>query len=320
MTTTLPPQFWDTFLTEYWEKKPGVFKGVITEPLLTGGDVLEALRHSAEELVGGLDNPTQASAHTIRLYIDGLQAQYPHYMKFFPEGDSLEEYLDVVSRRLEGRSFGIVLNELQLHFQPALPRLVDFLRPLLAHSQIPSGYVESAVFMGTYPLTPFGIHNDVGNDVLTFSVQGRKRFLLWPPGYFEENPVGRFLEPDPAQYIGDAIDLEVGPNDMMYWPPSWYHVAYNTTAEAHATISVGFWRNTVLSRAVAEIVEDALGEHLAAANRYNGSWAARPELPPELSGALRSLRELVMSGELEKRAVERWQRRVGAGGFKLPKP
>lgn len=316
--STLPDTFWSTFISEYWEKKPVVFRDVLQEPPFTGSDLLESLKQSAETLVGGLDNPTHRVS-PVRLYIDGLQAQYPQYMQFFPEGDSLDELFEIVSKRLEGKKFGIVLNDIQSSFGPALPRLQSFLRPLLAHVQIPASMIECAIFMGTYPYTPFGIHNDLGNDALTFTVHGRKRFLLWPPDYFASDPLGRFLEPDPAKYIHDAIDLEMGPRDLMYWPPNWYHVAYRTDVDTGptATVSVGFWRNAVLSKTIADVVDEALASHLGASNNFSGTWASSPDLPPELGRAMQSLRTLVSSGELEARALAKWRRRVEASGFKL---
>ncbi|HEU4533222.1 MAG TPA: hypothetical protein VFS00_03860, partial [Polyangiaceae bacterium] len=128
--------------------------------------------------------------------------------------------------------------------------------------------------------------------------------------------------PDPAKYIHDAIDLEMGPRDLMYWPPNWYHVGYRTDVDAGptATVSVGFWRDTTLSKAVSDVVAEALAGRLGASNNVSGMWAASPDLPPELGRAMQALRALVSSGELEARALERWRHRVEASGFKLPPP
>lgn len=316
MGSALDAAFWDRFVSEHYEKQPGVFRGVVEEPLCTPDDLMTGLRAVAQKLTSGVNMDSTLEQGMARLYIDGRRLGPTEFLKFIPDVATLDDYFGSVSNRLaEGEQFGVVLTGFHNLATALWPRVRRFCEPLVARVGIPAAEIESAVFFGDYGLTPFGIHKDIGNAVFTFTVIGRKRFLLWPPGYFDAQPLALYLQPDPAAYMKDALILEVGPGDMLYWPSNWYHTAYSEEREPNASFSVGFWHELrladTLKDIVGEMVTRSLGEHATVV----GSWDASDRLPAPLERAIEAVEAEVRAGQLAARVRAHWQARVAQGGF-----
>lgn len=312
---SLSSDFWAKFVGEYWDRKPGVFEKVLSRPLLSSEELLQGLYRMARQLVQKADEPPGGRSF-YRLFVSNRLVNPPEYRRFLPRGKSLQEYSSAIGQSVGGETFAIVINEFQTCSPTLWERVQQFVRPLIESVGIPSQLVETAVFMGTYQSTPFGIHQDLGNGVLTFAVEGQKRFLLWPPEYFDsKNPGGTFLKPDPKTYRADALEIEIEPGDMMYWPPNWYHTSYSEETDLHACFSIGFWKRIDLASTVAEAARELLAKNLGNSTYYDGYWQSDENLPGELASTLAALREIVVSDQLERRLHQRWLERCHACGF-----
>jgi hypothetical protein len=162
------------------------------------------------------------------------------------EDRGLEPYSARLRAALGGEDALFEMANLQ-RFAPGIWRRTRaFLAGLLAEVGLPGQKSDLDVFLGDYRMTPFGIHRDRASN-FSVVVAGRKRFLLWPQGYFEARGVrlnrsspfealdSREVEP----YLADATVLEGAPGDVVYWPSSYWHVAHSDGFAA--TISVALY-------------------------------------------------------------------------------
>jgi ribosomal protein L16 Arg81 hydroxylase len=316
----LSPDFWNTFVQEYWNKKPVVLKGVLPKNLLTDADVLEAFGNYAnaalrDELDAFL--PKRPGGFT-RLYVEGRQIGPTENAKFMPRGATVTEYIKEVGGAFGGARVGVILNDVELFSERAGAINRELVVPIIERVGIPSRNVEATIFAGDYDVTPFGIHKDEYADVLTFVIAGRKRMLVWPEEYFDQHPERMeqlaLGEAAIELFSKDATVLDASPGDLMYWPGSAYHVA-TSLGGVVATCGLGFWHKTVLSEVMSEFVSEFLSAKLGARNKVIKTWQPDVELPAELEAATGALRDLLNSGEFQKALSRNWKQRVDRLGF-----
>lgn len=172
-------------------------------------------------------------------------------------------------RRLAAHSgeCGVVVNDLQA----ACPDAWWFMRRVLAGIFAATGFPPAGasleLFAGAYHRGFFGVHKD-DQDVVTFVLEGRKRFLLWPFEYFAGRPDfpsgggerGHiFTNLDPGPHRADALVLEGGPGDLLFWPAEWWHLAEGDGAHA-TSLGLGLFRGATawrfVEQAVAALIHD----------------------------------------------------------------
>jgi hypothetical protein len=314
---SLDPQFWDRFVADHWNRRPGVFRDVLREPVLSDRELMLGLRRRASALASQLAyGNDERWGVDMRYYVGHRMVLPPEYARFAPTGDRLEDYLrDAGAGLAPSEPLGIFAQHFHLAFPPLWPRLRALVDPLVERVGIPASGLESAVFCGAYCQSPFGIHRDIGNAVLTFGVVGRKRMLLWPPEYFRDRPDALFAHPNAKLYANDAVELEIGPRDMLYWPADWYHTGHNVDRAPHATLSVGLWHRARLADHVGRAAAAAISRELGSNASFQGSWRAGDDLPPELRAAVAAVERIAGSGALSAAITARWRDRVGRGGF-----
>ncbi|WP_257461579.1 cupin domain-containing protein [Archangium lipolyticum] len=316
----LSPEFWNTFVKEYWNKKPVVFKGVLPKDLLTDEDVLEALGNYANAaLRDELDSlrPKRPGGFA-RLYVEGRQIGPMEIGKFMPRGANVPEYIKEVGGSFGGSRVGVILNDVELFSERVGAVNRQLVVPIIERVGIPSRNVEATIFAGDYDVTPFGIHKDDHADVMTLVIAGRKRMLVWPEEYFDQHPERMeqlTLREDAIELFSkDATVLDASPGDLMYWPGSAYHVA-TSMGGVVATCGLGFWHKTALSEVMSEFVSEFLSAKLGARNKVIKTWQPDVELPSELDAATQELRALLDSGEFREALRKDWKQRVDRLGF-----
>ncbi len=103
-----------------------------------------------------------------------------------------------------------------MHDEQFWLRVREFLSGIYQFIGMPVEATEASVFLGNYEKTPFGLHKDTCS-MFMFVVAGRKRIRAWPDEYFrgKENVANTL---DYEQFLNDAVTLEGGPGDVIYWP------------------------------------------------------------------------------------------------------
>ncbi len=302
-------QFWETFVEKYWDKVPGVFEDVSAIDL-SEDDIFEGFRRCFAKIV-----KSESVAGLASLYIERSTALQPDFTSFIPpDSCNLREYIALVTERLNGRRFGINIHQFHRHQPKAWGPMLEFVRPLFGRIGIPSDRVESAVFFGNYRTTPFGIHRDIGNSVFTFPVLGKKRFLAWPPGHFEQNPLSIYFHPQPSDHAEGSLVLDGAKGNMIFWPRNWMHVAHDDVDAPHAAFSVGTWSEATSNNRLLELARHSI-EKMGNDTRLPAGVAMDGRVPDELLGAIAAFEKRVQDGTFRAEALESWKARIDNLGF-----
>jgi len=198
----------------------------------------------------------------------------------------------------------------------------EFLRGLYAETGFPLGGTDVNIFAGNYCQTPFGVHRD-GQDIFTWVVEGRKKFLLWPEESFPPSLGRGEAEGDPFDYEahrGRATVLEGNAGDMLYWPKSYWHVAESNDDGLVTTLSIG-----LRHRVDPSWVKDALASMAGAADSSShhafatGALAKSARtLPKSLSSTLDVFGKKSTNAALRRQIHLRWLCHLTGFGLAVP--
>ncbi|MBZ4409862.1 cupin-like domain-containing protein [Myxococcus sp. XM-1-1-1] len=238
----LPRAFWKRFAREHWDVGPTLFPSLFPRHFPSPAEVFEALvdvgtRYRQGEVM-----------LPVRFYVEHeATAEGPpevfaavamsRYLPLAEDGD-VDGYARRMEHLLHGRRFGLVLSNTQSHHWSHWLQMRTFLSGVHGALGVPLGGADSALFLGNYRHTPFGIHKD-DLHVFYFVIRGRRRMSFWPleamrsrpevaphadPG-LKDRPHGVVLRDaeDTRQVMAQASFLEAGAGDIMYWPSSYWH-------------------------------------------------------------------------------------------------
>jgi hypothetical protein len=244
----LPRGLWTRIASRFWGRAPFVVSAPFGDALPTSQDLFRIAVDASDA-----GAPVRLYEERPRASVSGATyaslIQAPH--EELPRADdaSFSAYRRRFRREHGGIHFGLVVDNLIEHSWDLWHRMRPFLPPLYEAVGIPMGGGLLDLWCGDYLNTPFGIHKDAQH-VFTFVIDGTKRFYLWPFEYFarrrdlhddaREDPLT--LLHTPAEYahaVRDAIEVEAKPGDLIYWPPSYWHVAKGSGAFA-MTLAWGF--------------------------------------------------------------------------------
>jgi hypothetical protein len=233
--------FWEVFATRHWNREPGHFPAFFSREAIQSTDVMSALVRARAYETTALEPPLQ------RIYVDGKH-----------DGDRLglvprradrspARYLSRIRKKVGSGRFGLIQNELQLFDFELWSKTRQMLVGLFARVGIPYGGANLACFFGDYPASPIGLHKDQFS-VFTWVLEGRKRFLLWP-----YETLRHLAPPDASPHTTKGLPhvsyrnhrssarvIDAEPGDLVYWPPSYWHIAEgNRNGEASLTLTLG---------------------------------------------------------------------------------
>ena len=237
---SLPAGFWKQFMRHHWDRSPVRFERPFSANFPTRDEIYAALLEAGRQLRRGDFAP-------LRFFIEhesgGGRPLYsavvfPYELVPTPSDGGLDAYLDRLQAALGGRRFGIVMDRCQTYDWRHWSQMKSFLAGFHQAAGVPLGASDSAVFIGNYRYTPFGIHKD-DLQIFYFVVDGRKTMSFWPLETFadrEEMPPGPDLAgrnatvvlrsaEEEREALALAHPLEAGPGDLLYWPASYWHRA-----------------------------------------------------------------------------------------------
>lgn len=323
----IPNGFWKQHVREHSLDAPAVVRTPFSEPLVTPGQIFEALVIASD--AGRRGTPCE-----LRLYLgdrrrvrrqteDGLG---PVFWDLLPRADdgSLPGYARRI-RRSGHECFAVLLNESQSLLPAIWFRAREFLRGLYEEAGFPAGGADANIFAGNYRRTPFGVHTDE-RDVFTCIVEGRKKFLVWPREALDGvmGPGKRDAD-DYADLRARATRLEGGGGDVLYWPHTHWHVAESDRGGLVTTLSIGLDRTLPaeawMKESLLDLVRGALespgggSRHAFESMRLARSVRA---LPPQLARAIRAHRRRSESLDLERELRLRWMCWLTGFGMKVP--
>ncbi len=277
-SSNVPGSCWPDFLSICDNrKKPGVLKQAFRE-----------LPVSHEQIFNGLTNLTRQiqqgdeRVHS-RFYIDGERVNPAQETSFLvkPTDLNLGSYIQRIDSETPGRH-GCIISNFQSLDPDIWIQFTGMLVKLYEHSGFPFKKAQTDIFMGNYHRTVFGLHKD-NEDVITFVLKGKKRFLVWPFEVFQDTPDlppnskekgMAFPDMDYSDKRDQAIVLEGEPGDVIFWPKEYWHVAETVNDETALTIALGFFCEENPFKGIYTITESLMndmGLKLPARLPYNGS-------------------------------------------------
>jgi 50S ribosomal protein L16 3-hydroxylase len=235
----LPTDQLELLASEIWGKRPAELQGVFSSPLLTETELLDALRPLGERARRLPPGALPGSDMRDLCYFAGDTPTVPvEGIDPFPidSDTTLEGYYQRVRAEV-GNDFLLTGYDMQAYSQVLWERVLGFLRPLIDRVGHPPHFTRCDTFLGKYTCTPVGVHLDSAH-VMTFVIAGRKRLHLWPKEVARELPdlPGALTKQTYGKYLDRAITIEATPNDLLYWPNTYWHIAEND--ELSATITV----------------------------------------------------------------------------------
>lgn len=211
--------FWDAVKDKYWQREPFQFAWDPADAPFNSASTFRALTTTVDQdpldWIQAAVGPDPTGLRDYRLVT---------FRRYGPQAS--DQDFDGYFDRLQGVPFGFNVHNLGQRNPDLLERTAVFGERLTA---LPDSPVvrkwELDVFAGTYPATPLGIHRDNAG-VFSFSLLGRRTYLLWPPECFTPGHPD-LTTPDPeviARHAHAATRIDVEPGFGVYWPPSRWHV------------------------------------------------------------------------------------------------
>lgn len=317
-----------------WGKGPDVFRDALSDVMFTEREFMAGLVATADEYLLHRAFRVSPTTRPGRAFLGTVPVEPPQLRAIAPRdgSETCPEYVQRMRRTHPNEDFSIVLDDCETHLPIVRERLTPFLHGLFARVGYPARGNHACVYAGTYRKTAFGIHRDDCH-VLMFCGIGRKQMAFWPRGYFESRPdlmVGGALQAPVRDHIAHATVLDIGPQDVLYWPAADWHVGVSETDEFHAALSMGIYHHgsnaerflaleclpTSKTRAAAR--HEAMDVH-GLPLRSNGTLRAEDLATTGLSGFFEQWRrvrdELNKPGEAEYRALEFVLTAMSSAGF-----
>lgn len=244
-----------TQIANAWDGPPRLFKNALSAPLFTPAEFIQALSTTAQAMASGRKEPFG------RANLAGRSPAIHELLAFFPGPDirSFEQYEAQVGQAFPGSEFSVILDKVDIALPSIRRKLTPTLHGLFGRVGYPARGIHSCIYAGTYSSTPFGIHMDDCHVLMATGI-GTKKMAFWPRAYFEHRAelvqagspahAGEAL----AALLADATILEVGPEDLLYWPAGEWHVAVNDSGRFCASLSIGIYHkgdtSEILKKAV----------------------------------------------------------------------
>lgn len=299
------PDFWRDFATRCWEKKGCSFPQGFAFPGAPSEEELFELTVRACWQREPLGRP--------RVFFD-QQGSPDRALWPTPEDRGFARYEERIRRQNGGRSFLLVVNNLQAFDVERWNSVRRLLRPLFDEVGIPSWNVELSVFVGTYPRTPFGVHKDTAS-VMHFPVIGTKRMRTWTSAFVEQHP-GLKGTVEYSEFLAGSDLLEAGPGGMLYWPSDSWHVGEGS-GELSVTWGVGCWHRPLrehVMRLAERLITQTMGH---GEDPTDATVPFRGTGPPALALEVQRVmaEEVFSPAAIERVTVVDWLKRRTAWGF-----
>lgn len=170
---------------------------------------------------------------SMRLFADGVSRPIEPKLRPVPDDQSLRGWFERLVDIFQTRETGVIVNNIQAHDHRLFHRGITLTDEVFRNCPLTGGGAGIDLILGSYQRGFFNLHKD-DQDVVTFVVEGRKRFLAWPYEVFAhlaptDRPIRTIRHnPGPIDYAaeaGRATVLEGEPGNLIFWPAEWWHVA-----------------------------------------------------------------------------------------------
>jgi len=312
---------WRKFARKFWQKRPTVLRQLFRSPLFQAEEVFVAIRRAATD---------DGAPRTV--WVDRAYVPSPRDRAHLPS-DRDRSFAEYCQRLAPTTELCVVQYGIQRFAPEVWMRARQFLLGVVNVVGLPTK-ADIDVFYGKYRATPRGPHTDAASN-FSFVIEGRKKMLLWPPSYFEEHHVevignggeGMNDIADSRSYhefAKDAVVLEGGAGDVLYWPSSYWHMAVSDDLEPTMALNIGLYVGQKTFAILPDIAAFALREILTGRSEPIETYTVRGKaiggriqmLPDEYRFLLTTLRSQPLSLAIKKN----WLRHLSALAFKTFPP
>lgn len=317
--TTSSGTNWSDFARDAWERRAVAKNGEFAE-------IIDAMKTAMFTALVTASEEWRARAPEPKFcfWIDGAKQERFDELLPYPEDAGFDEYDRRVRRQLSGAEYTMLLAEPHTFFPEVWAQCSRIARLFLKHTQLPNGWLDTAIFLGSYRTTPFGVHQGPMS-VFTVPLIGKKTFRLWSPEYVAANQsivnTMEYEEHKPGSYL-----LSAAPGGYIYWPSREWHLAECDDGAFTAALSIGIWCNPSEQHplwSVAKLVEKMLAnapfEALKACDKpFVTGGIVDGVLPESLEHFVRQLEDYVASGRLRTEVAGMLVQQMSTFGFKTP--
>lgn len=211
---------WRCFIEQHWEKVPVKLSGPEWAKFCCLAELFEVLIEARGPGRLKSDRFWVSRAEAPKTSRDFVFVDLDLFGPQPADGD-----LNGFFERMSGRSFGINLHRLDKwgpRFRHRLSEPIDRLSKAVKTDSVARWDLDC--FLGTYRMTPFGVHQDQAS-VFSWCLQGERTYLTWPPDY--PWPEEDLYVPDESRlqaHLDAAERFKVGPGELFYWPSNRWHV------------------------------------------------------------------------------------------------
>lgn len=316
MTTTRTPGFWADFARTHWETSPAHFPALLAPVLFPLDELFDAVTRMPPERMSGdryWVSTTGRPASRDEFTTVPLDAHAP----VVNDGD-FAGFFRRATAEFPDRRIGINLH----HLEKASPALWFRFRELVqaintAVGAYPSDNWDIDTFIGTYKVSPLGIHKDNAGVFVT-GLSGRRSYYLWPEDHFRPGDAAlRTLDLDELKpHLDQAMRFDLEPGDLLYWPSSHWHLICSD-GEPSVVLSVSAYFGKALSAVIGNQVRNLLAGCLGEDNDQDsyeiGSDANEP--PAALAKAHRLTMQAAQGGQISDALQQYWIRFLSADGM-----
>lgn len=316
--------FWANFVGNTWDKGPVLIRSPFKVPLISEKEFFEVICRASDDY-----RSKKRGSVTVWISNRRQDCDVNDYLPNFGDG-SLERYKERVVRMFGECSNTSYYTGCQMYSFDLWTRVRRFLRPLYDRVGLPASIADIDIFFGRYERTPSGIHRD-GAANFSYVVSGTKRMLFWSSEALRAlaYPKGMILGTDRYESFAETATVVEGKSgDLIFWPPSYWHMATSDNGWSTTVNIALFLRRDFLNtfRELLNTPEFSMwlnNRHtIPATVPDNGSViGCNPVAPIELTEEIVAFRELANHPSLVETVEDLWFRKVSASGFeKVPGP
>jgi hypothetical protein len=270
---------WNVFVARYWRTRPYSKYGV---------GVIISERQLFQIVVTASNAARKGDGAGMRLYCGSEQEKDLQLLPRAADGSFVNWRRRVRSVRA-GQSVSLVASALQQFSYDLWLRTSVMLRGLLRRVEIPPYGVAVGAFVGDYEFTPFGIHRDAV-EVMMSVIRGHKRIRVWSPGALDEGTKARYRE-----LVRHSRVLSAARGDLAAWSSSHWHIGESSGLSVSLNIALGVNGGTptqanpqgTQARYVAAAIKDVL--------KANGYGGPVPMPMPPADGVVRGVLPILRS-------------------------
>jgi hypothetical protein len=308
----IPEGFWDSFLSTYWERQPLRLPQLAETGLVSADELFRAVvekpRRSRWDRCWVAERESGDDVTSYRMLPFDLVAPNA-------SDGSFEGFFARLNTQLGSRPFGVNVQALQTADAGMWFRCREFTVPINRHIGLPARRWDIDTFIGTYCVTPFGIHIDDAS-VFAIGVVGRRTYYVWPNDFFREGNdalrTADFRRVEP--HLRHAIRMELGPGDAVYWPSSYWHVV-TSDGRPSVVLQISAYFGLRSSEFIPALLADVLSSRDEDRPMHVFGSGSPNAVAPELIEAEGLLRSVVTDGHVSRKLRELWLQRVTADGF-----